>query len=231
MKIFFVKVFSVLGLLAFAAPVFAQGMMGTAYFSTGVATDPALQQEEAQGADLSQKIQRQELTCSTVTDAQFELLGEYFMGQMMGDAHAAMNARLKESLGDDGEVQMHVTLGKRLSGCEPDAVYSNQYLGFMPMMGLMFQNGEGWNGTNAYHSPMMQGLYAWYGSNGWSGWVIIILWWILMAIAVAVFVRWVMSLHPAHHHHEHGALEHLKIRYAKGEIDKKTFDRLKKEVT
>ena len=229
MKTFFLKLVSVLGLLVFATPAFAQGMMGSTYWSTSnVITDPALQQKEAQGLEIWQKIQRQELTCTSVTVDQFELLGEYYMGQMMGDAHAAMNTRLKASLGEVGEEQMHVTLGKRLSGCDLNAVYANGYLGFMPMMGMMFTNGSGWDGSYAYKSPMMQSMYATYGSNGWSGWVIILLWWILIGVAVVTFVRWVMNLQTGHA--PHGALEHLKIRYAKGEIDKRTFDRMKRDV-
>lgn len=228
MKNFILKLFSVLSLLFFATPVFAQGMMGSTYLSSGIQTDPGLLQEEAQGAEVWQKMQRQELVCGVLTDNQFELLGEYFMGQMMGDAHAAMNARLKASLGDEGEVQTHVTLGKRLSGCNPNAVYSAGYLGFMPRMGMMFQNGSAWNSGYTNRAPMMQSMYAYYGSRGWGGWVIVLLWWILIATAILSFVRWVMHLPVGHP--QHNAKEHLKIRYAKGEIDKKTFDRIKKDV-
>lgn len=228
MNHFFLKICSVLCLFAFATPVFAQGMMNTTYVSSGLPADPALQQEELQGADLWQKIQRQEVVCGVLTENQFELLGEYFMGQMMGDAHAAMNARLKASLGEEGEVQMHITLGKRLSGCNPDAAYSTAYLGFMPMMGMMLVNGDGWNGAYAYRSPMMQKMYAYYGTHGWTGWVIICIWWVLILCGIVLFVRWMMNIQTGHP--GHGSLEHLKIRYAKGEIDKRTFERLKKEL-
>lgn len=227
MKTFFFKFVSIFGLLAFATPALAQGMMGTTYWSTVKSTtDSNVQQEEALGAELWQKMQKQELTCVSVTDKQFELLGEYFMGQMMGDAHAAMNARMQRSLGEAGEEQMHITLGKRLSGCNPDAVYANGYLGFMPMMGMMFINNAGWDGSYAYRSPMMQSMYSVYGSRGWVGWVIILLWWILVITAITVFVRWVMNLQTGHPGH----IELLKSRYAKGEIDKRTFDRMKKEL-
>lgn len=229
MKLFFLRCTVLIGMLACATPVFAQGMMSSTYWSAvNTVTDPALQQEEAQGADLWQKMQRQELTCASVTDAQFELLGEYFMGQMMGDAHAAMNARMKVSLGESGEEQMHITLAKHLSGCDPNAAYPNGYLGFMPMMGMMFTNNAGWDGSYAYKSPLMQGMYTWYGAHGWTGWVIVLLWWILMIAAIVTFVRWVMNLQTAHT--EHGAIDHLKMRYAKGEIDKRTFDRMKREI-
>lgn len=123
---------------------------------------------------------------------------------------------------------MHVTLAKHVTGCDPSATYSAAYSGFMPMMGMMFANGTGWDGSYAYRSSMMQTMYSMYGVHGWSGWVIILLWWVLIIIAIVTFVQWVLNLQTGHP--GHGALEHLRIRYAKGEIDKKTFDRMKKEV-
>ena len=194
MKTFFLKFISIFSLLAFATPAFAQSMMGSTYWSNAnTETDSVLQQEEAQGSDLWQKIQRQELTCVSVTDSQFQLLGEYFMGQMMGGAHAAMNTRLKASLGEAGEEQMHVTLGKRVSGCNPDAVYANGYLGFQPMMGMMFTNGTGWDGSFAYKSPMMQNMYALYGTRGWVGWVMMLLWWILF-VGFCVYKQGILDI-------------------------------------
>lgn len=227
MKNYFFQFIFLITLAACAHPVFAQGMMNPTYFSKSFSTDPGLLQEELAGKDLWMQIQNQQLVCATVSDEQFRLMGEFFMGQMMGDAHRAMNNRLLASLGKEASNETHITFGKRLSGCNRDAAYTNAYLRFMPMMGMMFENGN-WDGAYAYRTKMMQNMYTYYGSNGWDGWVIICLWWILIGALIVLFVRWLMNLSVGHPGHT--ALEHLKIRYAKGDIDKREFDRKKKEL-
>jgi hypothetical protein len=74
--------------------------------------------EEEEGLGVWTKLQNKEMTCAQVTDEQFELLGEYFMGQMAGDNHAQMNQMMKGMMGDDAEERMHELMGKRMSGCE-----------------------------------------------------------------------------------------------------------------
>src|SRR3990167_11213175 len=48
--------------------------------------------EEQEGKEVWNKLQANELACGNFSDEQFGVLGEYFMGQMAGDSHAAMNA-------------------------------------------------------------------------------------------------------------------------------------------
>src|SRR3989344_144759 len=43
--------------------------------------------EEAEGKEVWQKMERKEVGCKNLTDEQFAVLGEYFMGEMTGDAH------------------------------------------------------------------------------------------------------------------------------------------------
>jgi len=190
MKSIILKTLFLFSVLLFAVPVSAQGMMGSSLFSTKLLEDPALKQEEALGGSIFQKLQKKELTCSTLSEDEFELLGEYFMGQMMGDAHASMNARLKTSLGDEGEIQTHITLGKRASGCEPTAAYSSAYVGFMPMMGSMFQNGYGWETTNTYKFPMMQRWNSWQFSGIWPGWFVVMAFLMLWTIPWKAVALW-----------------------------------------
>ena len=43
--------------------------------------------EEAEGKEIWQKMERKEVGCKDLTDEQFAALGEFFMGEMTGDAH------------------------------------------------------------------------------------------------------------------------------------------------
>ena len=77
--------------------------------------------EEQEGREVWDKLQAKELACENLSDEQFGVLGEYFMGQMAGDSHAAMNAMMIQTHGEEGEKQIHIVMGKRLSGCDTSA--------------------------------------------------------------------------------------------------------------
>src|SRR3989338_9416492 len=77
--------------------------------------------EEKEGKELWDKFQAKEIACANLNDEQFSVLGEYFMGQMAGDSHAAINAMMIQAHGEEGEEQIHVVMGKRLSGCDTSA--------------------------------------------------------------------------------------------------------------
>jgi putative membrane protein len=74
--------------------------------------------------------------------------------------------------------------------------------------------------------------YGWYGPWGGFGfltWVPEVLFWLLL---IFLFVR--LFRHPDHHHwmdsDRKSPLDYLKERYAKGEIDKKQFEEMKKDI-
>lgn len=75
-------------------------------------------QEEAEGKVLFDKVASKEMTCADLSDDDFELIGEYVMGQRFGNNHEQMNTRLKLMMGDDGEVRMHIALGKSATNCD-----------------------------------------------------------------------------------------------------------------
>jgi len=89
--------------------------------------------EEQEGKDLWDKLQEKEVACENLNDEQFGVLGEYFMGQMSGDSHAAMNAMMIQMHGEDGEEQIHTVMGKRLSGCDTSAAFPAISGGWMPV--------------------------------------------------------------------------------------------------
>lgn len=182
--------------------------------------------EEVEGEEIWNKLQEKQVSCEDLSDGDFASLGEYFMGQMMGEAHEAMNNRLIQMLGEEGEEQMHVVMGKRMSGCEPDAAFPQNMMGggMMPMMMNMMMGGGG--------NPVMGG----FGSNpmgifGWGfSWVFMILFWGLIILGIVALVKWLIGQNRGETK-DKSALDILKQRYAKGEIDKKEYEEKLKVLT
>jgi len=73
----------------------------------------------------------------------------------------------------------------------------------------------------------MMGFAPW-GSAG-LGMVFMVLFWILVIIGIFLLIKWLLSQGGGAK--ESTALEILKERYAKGEIDKEEFERRKKDLT
>src|SRR3989339_1703425 len=132
-KIFFITTF-VFGFALLPAFSFAQGMMGFPSSSSNSAALQSQQQEEQEGKQFLDNLNNNTVTCSQFKDADFEKIGEYFMGQSIGDTsrHIAMNEMMKSMMGEQGEEQMHIALGKRMSGCEPNAPLPQNMMGNYP---------------------------------------------------------------------------------------------------
>src|SRR3990167_9576050 len=221
-RIFFITTFFVFGFALFPSFSLAQGMMG----NTGVVPDGHTAREEAEGKAVWEKLQTKELACKDLSDDNFGTLGEYFMGQMIGDFHEAMNNMMIQMMGEKGEEQMHVVMGKRLSGCDTSAAFPSQGIGFMPMMQMMM---GGWSspfGFNPTNNSMMNFGYGF----GFFGWLFMLLWWVLIIVAVIALVKWLANQFKGGVLSK-TALDILKERYAKGEIDKKEFEEKKKELS
>ena len=64
------------------------------------------------------------------------------------------------------------------------------------------------------------------------GWISMILWWILIVMGIVLLVRWAAGRSETDsRNREKTALDVLKDRYAKGEIDKKEFEEKKKDLS
>ena len=192
--------------------------------------------EEQEGKELWNKLQAKEVACADLNDEQYGVLGEYFMGTMAGESHAAMNAMMIQAHGEDGEEQIHIVMGKRLSGCDTSASFPAISDGWMPMMNMMW---GGWSspfgGNNSTNNMMNFG----FGPFGGFGWIFMILWWVLIIAGIVALIKWLTSQSRGTHHNEKpfdstqgkSALEILQERYAKGEINKQEFEEKKKDLS
>jgi putative membrane protein len=85
--------------------------------------------------------------------------------------------------------------------------------------------GYGWG-----HHPWMMGGYGW----GWFGGIFMIVFWIVVIVGIVLLIRWLVQSTAAGGSGTksgESALEILKQRYAKGEIDKKEFEQKKKDLS
>jgi len=195
--------------------------------------------EEQEGKELWNKLQAKEVACADLNDEQYGVLGEYFMGTMAGDSHAAMNAMMIQAHGEDGEEQIHIVMGKRLSGCDTSATFPSISGGWMPMMNMMWggwpaspdewasRGGSSPFGSNNSTNNMMN---FGFGPFGGFGWIFMILWWVLIIAGIVALIKWLSGQSRGTNNHAKSALEILQERYAKGEINKQEFEEKKKDL-
>ena len=173
--------------------------------------------------------------CDKLTDEQLEAIGDYYMEQMHpGKAHEMMD-KMMGGEGSESLRQVHITMAKRIycnedvggmtgSGGMMGMMGSGGMMGMMNMMRMMM----GGNMMNNGGYGMMGNNPVGSGYSYWGFWnVIWLLFWIgiivLIILLICKFIlkRKAISVTP---------LEILKKRYAKGEITKKQFEKMKKEL-
>src|SRR3989338_11616492 len=193
---------------------------------TNAQVDDHTAREEAEGKAIWERLQTKEITCVDLSDDEFGALGEYYMGQMVGDSHEAMNEMMTRVHGEEGEEQIHIVMGKRFSGCDTSAVFSTGGGGWMPMMQMMW---GGWSSPLGFNSTnnMMNFGYG-FGSFGL---IFMIFFLVLIIAGIVALIRWLASQSRGFRGDEKTPLDVLKGRYAKGEIDKKEFEEKKKDLS
>ena len=201
-KLFFIATFLFTFVLT-PSTTLAQSMMGT---QSAVSSNDHTAQEEIEGKEIWEKLQAKKLECKNLTNDNYAVLGEYFMGQSIGNTerHASMNQMMTSMMSEEGEKQMHIAMGKRNSGCDTSAVFPQNGVGFMPMMG-------GWGGF------------------GILGWITMLIFWLLLILGVIALIRYLGGLGKRGDEGK-SPPDILKERYARGEIDKKEFEEMKKDL-
>ena len=174
MKLLAVIIF-IFSFLFFSGTVFAHGV---------VESDNHTDIEEIEGKEILAKLQAKEINCDNLSDDDFGALGEYFMGQMLGEAHEAMNNMMTQMMGEAGEEQAHIVMGKKLSGCDTNAVWPSQGFGFMPMMNMGMGNWDAPRGN--------MGFGTWNTWNWFNGITTFLLWAVLV-LALVALVKWIFK--------------------------------------
>ncbi len=81
------------------------------------------------------------------------------------------------------------------------------------------------------YGPGMMGGYGW-GQGGAFGMIWMLLWWVLIVLGIVLLAKWLFRGSHGEGGHASGnrALEILRGRYARGEIDKKEFEERKRDL-
>jgi putative membrane protein len=72
-----------------------------------------------------------------------------------------------------------------------------------------------------------------YGMAGGFGWIFMILWWVLIIVGIVALVKWMITSSGGDGRSggDSKALDILKQRYARGEIDEQEFQKRKRDLT
>lgn len=110
---------------------------------------------ENRGAALLQAVEGGQRSCTDLTAADFEAIGEFTMGRMLGSpqAHESMDRLAIRMMGPGGLERMHQVMGQRFAACGQPAFPG----GFAQMMAMM----PGMGGTIGSHGggPMGGQVY------------------------------------------------------------------------
>ncbi len=99
----------------------------------------------------------------------------------------------------------------------------------LPLVFGPLEAGAQYRGYDGWHGRMMDGW-----GMGWAGGIFMILFWILVVVALVFFIRWLAQNTRGGGYsrtESSRALEILKERYARGEIDKKEFEEKKRDLS
>ncbi len=194
--------------------------------------------EGDQGAQLLRAVDSGRRTCDELTMRDFEAIGEYAMGRMVGStqAHQSMDELMRSMMGKRSEQQIHEAMGRRFGGCGGARV-SSSFGGMLGVMGMMGGPGEFGPGGSGSVVPGMKGGYSpgsmmggvdgrVHGRDndndapGWAvgliaGFIALVLLGALAAILGTTRRR--SGVRPAH--------RILEERYASGQLDHEEFER------
>lgn len=189
---------------------------------TPVGANASVADEERQGRDLVARLQAGDKRCDDLAAQDFEVIGEYVMGRMVGstEAHEAMNERMREVMGERAEQRMHELMGRRYAGCAtgsggagtqmgPGMMGSDRGSGMMgDHWGSMMDSEDwGWMAGGAWRTMGRQDWQSlqdrWMGpgmmraGDGWSAWAIVGV--VLAAVAATALLVVLLTRRSSQH--------------------------------
>lgn len=176
---------------------------------------------------IAEGIIESKIPCEDISDDQLEIIGDYYMEQMHpGEAHEVMDAMMGGE-GSESLREMHINMGKAFYCGEHEAMSSgmmNTMMGRGMMGAGMMSSGF----LNTGGGNMMNTIWP-FGFMGGFGWLFMVLFW----IAVIWLIVWLMKQYaqPKKGFRRESAMDVLKKRFAKGEITKKQYESMKKELS
>lgn len=155
-----------------------------------------------------------DVDCDQISDEHFEELGDAVMSLMHPDEEE--HELMDNMMGGEGSESLearHIWMGKQYLGCFSET--STNFRGSMMMGGMM-------NGYDEYDRGYMM-----FDDNSYSD---IALWFIGFLVLAVLLTLVVIAIRLITKSNMPSAIDSLKIRYAKGDIDKKQFEQMKKEL-
>ena len=159
------------------------------------------------------KLVESKISCDKLSNEQLESIGDYYMEQMHpGEAHEIMD-NMMGGEGSESLKQVHINMAKR--------IYCNEniYIGYgmMGSGGMMNMMGRGMIGSYPAN----------YDYSNYGYWNIF---WILLFAATIFLIGWIIHRFGIKKTASETPLNILRKRFAKGEITKKEFEDIKKEL-
>jgi len=159
------------------------------------------------------KLVESKTSCDKLSNEQLESIGDYYMEQMHpGESHELMD-NMMGGEGSESLKQVHINMAKRLYCNE------NVYIGY----GMMGSGGR----MNMMSRGMMGSYPASYDYSNYGYWNIF---WILLFVAAIFLIVWIIHRFGIKNTASMTPLNILRKRFAKGEITKKEFEDLKKDL-
>ena len=163
------------------------------------------------------KLVESKISCDKLSNEQLEVIGEYYMEQMHpGKAHEVMD-NMMGGEGSESLKQVHINMARRLY-CNDNIYIGYGMMGSGDMMGMMM---------NMMGGGMMGNYPANY-SYGYNSFIGIL--WLIFLIGVIALIIWVIYKLTRKGKEPENPMGILKKRFARGEITKRQFDDIKKEI-
>jgi uncharacterized membrane protein len=176
--------------------------------------------------DAAKDLINNRVSCEDLSEQQMEMIGDYYMEQMHpGEAHEVMDKMMRGE-GSETLMQMHIRMAKNFY-CGDNTAMS---AGMMNMM--MGRSASNVAGTNQGGMMKMMGTGMMGAGSLWGGgfwFMFVAVFWIIVLLALILVVIWLYQK-VAEPQKGGSAFEILKRRFAKGEINKKQYETMKKEI-